>query len=98
MPLIYVAEKLDSAIDALHIYAQRHPNERDGLFVPMHYLLVAHLGLHNMLGKANDRSLATRLLNGNGDDLQAWLRLIAREGDVEGLAGLERDGLGEPNP
>ena len=44
----------------------------------MHYLLVAHLGLHSMVGKANDRSLATRLLNGNGNDLQTWLRLIER--------------------
>jgi hypothetical protein len=58
VPLSYVAEKLDSAIDALHIYAHRHPSEREGLLASMHYLLVAHLGLHNMLGKANDRSLA----------------------------------------
>ena len=94
VPLSYVAEKLDSAIEALHTYAQQPPSERDGLLTCMHYLLVAHLGLHNMLGKANDRSLTTRLLNGNGDDLQAWLCFIEREGDVEGLAGLEREGLG----
>ena len=78
MPLSYVAEKLDSAIEALHTYAQRHLKARDGLLTRMHYLLVAHPGLHSMVGKANDRSLATRLLNGNGNDLQTWLRLIER--------------------
>ncbi|MEO8922558.1 MAG: hypothetical protein ABI330_06980 [Caldimonas sp.] len=62
----------------------------------MYYLLVAHLGLHNMLGKANDRSLAQRLLTGSGEDLRAWLRLVAREGDVQGLAELERDDLEHP--
>lgn len=52
--------------------------------------------LHTMLGKANDRSLAQRLLSGSSEDLQAWLRLVAREGDVQGLAELERDDLEHP--
>lgn len=88
VPLSYVGEKLGSAIEELHRYARRHPDELDALQGPMYYLLVAHLGQHNMLGKANDRSLTTRLLGASGDELQAWLRLIEREGDVNGLAGL----------
>lgn len=96
VPLNYVAEKLDSAIEELHSHALRHPGERDSMLPVMYYLLVAHLGLHNMLGKANDRSLAQRLLSGSSEDLQAWLRLVAREGDVQGLAELERDDLEHP--
>ena len=88
VPLSYVGEKRGSAIEELHRYARRHPDELDALQGPMYYLLVAHLGLHNMLGKANDRALTTRLLGASGDELQAWLRLIEREGDVNGLAGL----------
>ncbi len=90
VPLSHVAEKLDSAIQALHSYGQGHSNERDGLLPAMYYLLVAHLGLHNMLGKANDRSLAARLLNGSDKELDAWLQLVAREGDVHGLAELDQ--------
>lgn len=56
----------------------------------MYFLLVAHLGLHNMLAKANDRSLAARLLNASDDELRAWLALTQREGDVAGLAGLDQ--------
>jgi hypothetical protein len=91
VPLTYVGEKLGSAIEELHRYALRHPQEIESLQAPMYYLLVAHLGLHNMLGKANDRSLTKRLLHGGTEDLQTWLRLVEREGDVEGLAGLEPD-------
>ena len=89
VPLTYVGEKLASAIEELHHYALRHPEAREGLQAPMYYLLVAHLGLHNMLGKANDHSLTKRLLNASAGDLQTWLRLIEREGDVEGLATLK---------
>jgi hypothetical protein len=56
VPLSYVGEKLDRAIEELHRYALHHPLELDALQAPMYYLLVAHLGLHNMLGKANDRT------------------------------------------
>ncbi|WP_277043353.1 hypothetical protein [Caballeronia mineralivorans] len=62
--------------------------ERDELRGAMYYLLVAHLGLHNMLGKANDHTLADRLLNGSSQHLETWLRLVDREGDVRGLAEL----------
>lgn len=89
VPLVYVAEKLDSAIEELHRHGRQHPAARDGLLPAMYYLLVAHLGLHNMLGKANDRSLAARLLNGSSEELHVWLQLVAREGDVHGLAELD---------
>ena len=88
VPLSYVGEKLGRAIKDLHRHAQRCQGERDELRGAMHYLLVAHLGLHNMLGKANDRTLADRLLNGSTQHLEKWLRLVEREGDVRGLAGL----------
>lgn len=52
VPLVYVGEKLGSAIYELHKFAVNHPQERAELIGPMYYLLVAHLALHNMLGKA----------------------------------------------
>jgi hypothetical protein len=90
VPLSYVGEKLGHAIEELHRYARHHPDRRQALLAPMHYLLVAHLGLHNMLAKANDRSLTLRLLEGSEAELQAWLALVEREGDVAGLAGLDQ--------
>ncbi|SDR63021.1 hypothetical protein SAMN05445850_8573 [Paraburkholderia tuberum] len=42
-----------------------------------------------MLGKANDHTLTDRLLNGSSQNLETWLRLVDREGDVHGLAGLD---------
>ena len=56
----------------------------------MYYMLVAHLGLHNMLAKANDRSLTTRLLEASEAELRSWLSVIEREGDVAGLADLDQ--------
>jgi hypothetical protein len=90
VPLSYVGEKLARAIEELHRYARDHSDQRDELLASMYFLLVAHLGLHNMLAKANDRSLATRLLDASDDELRAWLALIDREGDVAGLAGLDQ--------
>lgn len=90
VPLDYVAEKLGRAIEELHLYARGQPDRHAELLAPMYFLLVAHLGLHNMLAKANDRSLAARLLNASDDELRAWLALIQREGDVAGLAGLDQ--------
>jgi hypothetical protein len=90
VPLSYVGEKLGHAMEELHRYGLARPDERKALLPPMHYLAVAFLGLHNMLAKANDRTLADRLLNGSAEDLDAWLALIEREGDVEGLAGLDQ--------
>ena len=90
MPLSYVGEKLGYAIEELHRHGCRHPAQRQDLFASMHYLLVAYLGLHNMLAKANDRSLVGRLLEGSDAELKAWLALVDREGDVAGLADLDR--------
>lgn len=91
VPLDHVAEKLGSAVEELHRFGQDHAADRAGLLPAMHYALVAHLGLHNMLGKAGDRTLASRLLNGSSKELHAWLQVISREGDVRGLATLDAD-------
>ena len=90
VPLVYVGEKLGHAIEALHSYARSRSDQRPELFAPMYYLLVAHLGLHNMLAKANDRSLTARLLEGSEAELRVWLAAVEREGDVAGLADLDR--------
>lgn len=89
VPLDYVGEKLSSAIYELHKFAVSHPHQRPELTGPMYYLLVAHLALHNMRAKANDRTLAARLLAGTYEDLRSWLGVVEREGDVAGLAGLD---------
>lgn len=91
VPLSYVGEKLGRAIEELQRHGQRHPEQRQELLPSMHYLLVAFLGLHNMLAKANDRSLAGRLLDSTNDALDAWLALVESDGDVEGLASLADD-------
>jgi hypothetical protein len=88
VPLDYVGDKLGSAIYELHNFAVNHPQQRTELIGPMYYMLVAHLALHNMLAKANDRTLPTRLLEGTYEDLRSWLAVVEREGDVAGLAGL----------
>ena len=88
VPLPYVGEKLRCAIEDLHRHAQRCQGDRNELGMTMHYLLVAYLGLHNMLGKANDPALVYRLLDGRREELQKWLRLVEREGDVYGVAEL----------
>lgn len=89
VPLTYVGEKLGSAIIELHRHARSRPAERGSLIPAMHYLLTAHLALHNMLGKADDHSLPERLLEGSGKELRLWLDVIAREGDVRGLSGID---------
>lgn len=91
VPLDYVGEKLGTAIEELHRLGHRHPEQRRELLAPMYYAVVAYLGLHNMLAKANDRSLATRLLVASNEQLDAWLALVRREGDVTGLADLDPD-------
>lgn len=55
----------------------------------MYFLMVAHLGLHNMLAKAGDSSFPTRLLQTSPEELDRWLELIERDDDVAGLAGLD---------
>lgn len=89
VPLDYVGEKLRRAIEALHTHGERHPDRRDELEAPMYYLLVAYLGLNNMLAKANDRSLPRRLLSSSRDQLDAWVAIVEHGGDVEGMAGLQ---------
>lgn len=89
VPLDYVGDKLGTAIEELHRFALNHPQQRGELVAPMYCMPVAHLGLHNMLAKANDRTLASRLLEGTSDELRSWLAVIQREGDVAGLAGLD---------
>ena len=91
VPLDYVAEKLNSAIQELHRLGQQHPTARDAALPTMYFMLVAYLGLNNMLGKASDRKLASRLLTGSTKKLREWLDLVAREGDVQGLASLGDD-------
>lgn len=91
VPLDYVAEKLASGITSLHGMGRLHTEQREALLPTMHYLLVAHLGLHNLLGKADDRTLATRLLEGDAESLDEWLAWTAREGGVNGLASLDAE-------
>ncbi|MBY0437725.1 MAG: hypothetical protein K2W80_05990 [Burkholderiales bacterium] len=57
----------------------------------MSHSIVAYLALHNMLAKANDRSLPLRMLEASSDDLHDWLEFVRREGDVAGLAPPEKD-------
>ncbi|MCE4558071.1 hypothetical protein [Pelomonas cellulosilytica] len=59
---------------------------RNCLVAAMHYSLVAYLGPHHMLVKANDPTLAPRMLGASREELDLWLALVEREGDVEGLA------------
>lgn len=92
VPLDYVAEKLGHAIEDVYRAAKRLPSDDIDAQSAMYHLLVAFLALHNMLGKANDRSLVLRLLGGSREQLDAWLALVQREGDVQGLAGLDEPG------
>lgn len=90
IPLPYVGQKLRCAIEDLHRHAQCCPGKRNELGMTMHYLLAAYLGLYNMLGTANDPALVDRLLGGSGEQLQKWLRVVECEGDVCGVAELDR--------
>ena len=47
VPLNYVGQKLRCAIEELNRVARQHPELQPELRATMHYLLVAHLGLHN---------------------------------------------------
>ncbi len=85
VPLSYVAEKLGTAIEDLHRYGSHHPTAREDLMPAMYHLLVAYLGLHNMLGAASDHTLASRLFGSTTTQLDAWLRLVSHQGDVLGV-------------
>ena len=97
VPLDYVSERLGHAIEDLYRAAKRLPGDDIDAQSAMYHLLVAFLALHNMLGKANDKSLVPRLLGGSREQLDAWLSLVQREGDVQGLAGLD-DPSGSATP
>lgn len=88
VPLDYVGEKLGHAMEELNRVSRLNPNLRPELTSTMHYLAVAHLGLHNMLAKANDRSLVDRLLGMTSDELERWIEMTTQHGDVEGTAGI----------
>jgi hypothetical protein len=47
----------------LHRHARRGQGGDDDLHSAMYHLLVSYLGLHNMLGRANDPTLTNRLLD-----------------------------------
>jgi hypothetical protein len=90
VPLEYVGDKLARAIEGLHRHAGTQPERQQELLGPMYYLLVSYLGLHNMLAKANDRTLPERLLAASAEELNTWLVAIERDGDVAGLNGLDQ--------
>lgn len=89
VPLDYVAEKLGTAIEDLHRYGRHHPTAREALMPAMYHLLVSYLALHNMLGAAKDHQLASRLFASSTAELDAWLRLVSRQGDVLGVADVD---------
>lgn len=86
IPLSYVSEKLALAIEDLNRHAGDYPDQSAGLCGAMYHALVAYLGLHNMLAKASDPTLAARMLNAERDELDRWLETVRRGGDVRGLA------------
>lgn len=88
VPLDYVGQKLSHAIEALSQVSRDHPQLRPELMTAMHYLVVAHLGLHNMLAKTNDRKLVDRLMTMTSDELDQWLAMTIQHGDVEGTASI----------
>lgn len=88
VPLDYVGEKLGHAMEELNRVSRLHLELRPELTSTMHYLAVAHLGLHNMLAKANDRTLVDRLLAMTSDELERRIEMTTQHGDVEGTAGI----------
>lgn len=89
VPLRRIAHQIASGIKALHTAAVVQQDGRAGHLIAFRRMLLAYLGLYNMLGAAADPSLAQRLLAGSRDDLECWLRAVALEGDVLGTAALE---------
>lgn len=85
VPLDYVADKLGNAILELHSFARNNPDLADDLHGTMYYQLVAFLALNNMLGAANDRALTGRLLGSTRVEVERWINLVHRQGDVSGI-------------
>lgn len=89
VPLKRIAHQVASGIRALHTAAVVQQDGRAGHLIAFRRMLLAYLGLYNMLGAATDASLARRLLTARREELECWLRAVALEGDVLGMAGLE---------
>lgn len=85
VPLDYVSDKLGNAILGLHSVAQSNPDLAEDLHGTMYYQLVAFLALNNMLGAANDRALTGRLLGSTRVEIERWINLVHRQGDVSGI-------------
>lgn len=85
VPLDYVAEKLGSAILALHSFGLTNPDMKVELQGAMYYQLVAFLALNNMLAAANDRTLTDRIFNFNRKEVEQWINLVHQQGDVSGI-------------
>lgn len=85
VPLDYVADKLGNAIIELHSFARINPALADDLHGAMYYQVVAFLALNNMLGAAHDRALTGRLLGSTRVEVERWINLVHRQGDVSGI-------------
>lgn len=85
IPLDYVADKLGNAILELHTFSSANRALVSELHGTMYYQLVAFLALNNMLGAANDRTLTDRLLGSTRAELERWIDLVHRQGDVSGI-------------
>jgi hypothetical protein len=86
IPLDYLSEKLSHAIRETHSLAQRFPQMLTDLVPVMHYQITTLLALHSMLGAANDARLPERLLGSSRQNLENWLDIVARQGDVLGIS------------
>lgn len=90
VPLRRIAHQVASGIKALHALSADGRHFGPELRAAFRRMLLAYLGLFNMLSAAADPSLPQRLLSGNREELDCWLRAVALEGDVLGTAGLDR--------
>lgn len=85
VPLDYVADKLGNAILELHSFSSANPELTIELHGSMYYQLVAFLALSNMLAAANDRTLTGRIFGSTRVEVERWIDLIHRQGDVSGI-------------
>ncbi|SRR5258706_4441949 len=85
IPLDYLSEKLAHAIHETHSLARRFPQMLTELVPVMRYRIKTFLALHNMLGAANDMRLPERLLTSSRENLDNWITVVVRQGDVLGI-------------
>jgi len=86
-PLAYVAEKLRSALEQIHVAhcsMLDGADERGAVQAAFHYCLVSYLALNNMLSLAGDDDVVERLFAMSRDELHTWLEVVAVEGSVTG--------------